>query len=303
MNRITIGIPSFNEEQNIINLLRSISMCCLKEFTITEVIISDDSLDNTPRLVDSYAKQSTLKIILLHHPHRRGVASAWNEIFEQATGDILILYDADVILADNSIYELASSVRGTVGLCASNPEPVNKTGLVGRASMFISRWLRLMRINGLSQYTVMGRALSINSDVAKKIKIPSDIIAVDLYLQCRVLEQKLEVIYNDNAVVYFIPPRSILDFSSQVIRGVNGHKQIQSYVSDFKINLSPSVVFNKTIENITIDPFGALSVLLCYLLIPFYRFQLPEVNSVKWHIARSTKAIDSDTSRSFDFSL
>ena len=277
-------------------------MCCSKEFTISEVIISDDSFDNTPHLVDNFAKQSPLKIILLHHPYRRGVASAWNEIFEQATGEILILYDADIIIDDDTTNELASSIRGTVGLCASNPKPVNMMGLVGKASMFISRWLRLMRKNGLSQYTVMGRALSINSSVAKKINIPDDMIAVDLYLQCRVLEQKLNVIYNDKALVYFVPPRSMLDFSSQVIRAFNGHKQIQSYVSDFKIRVPPSVVFNKTVENIIIDPFGAISVLVCYMLIPYFGFQLPGVNSVKWHVARSTKVTDYDRSKSHYFS-
>jgi hypothetical protein len=87
-------------------------------------------------------------------------------------------------------------------LCASNPKPTKVKGLAASASIFISNWLRAVRVKQLSQYTVMGRALSIQSEIAKKISIPKDTIALDLYLQCKVLEYGVDVVYNDNAVVY-----------------------------------------------------------------------------------------------------
>ena len=49
MRRITIGIPSFNEEKNIADLLMALSDVKSDDFTISEVIISDDSSDNTSR--------------------------------------------------------------------------------------------------------------------------------------------------------------------------------------------------------------------------------------------------------------
>lgn len=292
MLRVTIGIPTFNEEDNICNFLKSLVAAIPKDFIISEVIISDDSSDKTPEIVNEFIHNSSLNIKVMHHSYRRGAAAAWKEIFEKSIGDIIILCDADLIVGKNCIRELVYSIQGKIGLCASNPTPVQIEGLVGRASTFISNWLRSVRKNRLSQYTTMGRALSIRSDIAKKITIPTDIIAIDLYLQCKVLEQEIEVVYNDNAVVYFRPADSMSDFTSQVIRAINGHKQIRDYVAKFKIDLSPSVALAEIIRNIIFNPLGAISLVVCCALVPFYKFKLQDINSAKWHTAESTKSID-----------
>jgi glycosyltransferase involved in cell wall biosynthesis len=290
--RVTVGIPTFNEEENISNLLKSLVADTPKNFIISEVIISDDSSDKTLEIVDKFTRNNSLNIKVMHHPCRRGAAAAWKEIFEKSIGDVIVLCDADVIVGKNCIRELVCSIQGKIGLCASNPSPVQIEGLVGRASTFISNWLRSVRKIRLSQYTTMGRALSIRSDIAKKITIPTDIIAIDLYIQCKVLEQKIEVLYNDNAVVYFRPANSMSDFTSQVIRAINGHKQIRDYVGKFKMDLSPRDALVEIMRNIMSNPLGAISLVVCCVLVPFYKFKLQDINSAKWHTAVSTKSID-----------
>jgi cellulose synthase/poly-beta-1,6-N-acetylglucosamine synthase-like glycosyltransferase len=289
--KVTIGIPTFNEEQNILVFLRSLETDTSDNQFISEIIISDDSSDNTPKIINEFAKNSSMNIRLIHHYERRGAAAAWNEIFEASTGDIIILYDADIILGQNCTYELVSKIHGRVGLCASNQKPIQARNMIGRATTFISRWLESIRTKGLSQYTVMGRALSICSNLAKKISIPNDIIAIDLYLQCKVIEHGFDIFYNKNAIVHFYPANSIPDFISQVLRAANGHNQIHKYMRRFKFGLSPNIALFETIRNIADDPSGALSLSACYMLIPFYMFKLKAINSSKWHIAKSTKSI------------
>jgi cellulose synthase/poly-beta-1,6-N-acetylglucosamine synthase-like glycosyltransferase len=313
--RITVGVPSFNEEQNILNLLQSIIQATRSEdpdnyftnkdtgydddeFIISEIIISDDSSDSTSIIVDRFVKENpSLNIRLIHHPHRRGVSAAWNEIFQEAIGEIIVLYDADIIIDKNSTRELVSSIKENVGLCASNSRPFipkekeDKKLAVLRASIFIANWLKSVRRTGLSQYTVMGRALSISSDVAKKITVPENIIALDLYVQCRTLEEGFDVIYNEDAIVYFKPPDNMIDFASQIIRATNGHKQIQHYISRLKLCIPLSTAFIEAIQNIISDPKGAISLIFCYMFLPYYKLRLRgEVDSAKWHIAKSTKA-------------
>jgi glycosyltransferase involved in cell wall biosynthesis len=289
LQKVTIGIPTFNEEQNILNLLRALETDIPKDYFISEIIISDDSSDDTPEKVYGYLTSSSLNIKFIHHNSRRGAAAAWNEIFERSMGDIIVLYDADIIVGQRCTERLVSSIWGKIGLCASNPKPIQVKGIAARASIFISDWLRSVRNNRLSQYTVMGRAMSIRSDIAKKISIPNDIIAIDLYVQCKVLEYGFDVVYNDNAVVYFYPPTKISDFVSQVVRATNGHRQIRDCISRFKINLPEDVRAIEIIRNMFINPFGALSVIFCCALIPFYKVKLKETNSAKWHTAKSTK--------------
>jgi glycosyltransferase involved in cell wall biosynthesis len=320
LKRITVGIPSFNEELNISRLLHSIiqlnklesddlknqnnsdykdygslrsETAGEKSFEIAEVIISDDSSDNTCHIVDEIAAQNpALNVKLIHHDSRRGVSAAWNEIFTNATGDVIVLYDADIIIEKNTTAFLVGSIRENIGLCASNSKPlVSKKSTITRASVFIADWLGTVRKNGLSQYTVMGRALSISSDAAKRITIPENVIALDLYVQCKVLEQGLGVRYNDNAVIYFKPPDNMFDFSSQIIRAMNGHKQIEYLVRSSCSRLSLKRGLLSTLETIAKDPKGALCLIYCYTVLPYYGQKLTDADSSKWYIAKSTKTL------------
>ena len=289
MRSITVGIPSYNERQNIVNLLHAIEE---QDIPIFEVLISDDSSDNTPSLVHNFAHHSLLDIELFHHDTRRGAAAAWNEILQRAAGDTIVLYDADTIPHPSCTRQLASHIQGNVGICASNSQPVEAGGIAGMASVFISKWLRSVRLARLSQYTVMGRALAINSGEAKKIEIPTNIIAIDLYMQCKVLEMGRDIIYNDDAIVYFKPADNISDLTSQVVRAVNGHKQIEEYVSSFGISLPHRIAITHAIKNAAKDPLGALSVTIGYSLMPFYKSRIEHTDTAKWHTAASSKTID-----------
>ena len=321
--RVTVGIPSYNEEINISNLLRSIvelnklenqsepnndnsygkkaysnsskrdRISPTEDFTISEIIVSDDSSDNTCRIVETIAAENpSLSIKLLHHDSRRGVPAAWNEIFKKAIGEIIVLYDADIIIDNSTTANLVQSIADGIGLCASNSTPlVLKGSAISRASVFIAEWLRTVRRNGLSQYTVMGRALSILSHVAKRITIPENVIAIDLYLQCKVLELGFKVIYNDQALVYFRTPDNMKDFSSQIIRATNGHKQIRHLLTGPCIRLPLRSGLVAAIKSIVQDPKGGVYLIYCYSLLPFYRRSLKATNSAIWDIAKSTKKL------------
>jgi glycosyltransferase involved in cell wall biosynthesis len=289
VHRITIGIPSYNERENIANLLQAIEE---QQTPIFEVLISDDSSDDTPNLVRNFAQHSRLDIRIFHHDTRRGAAAAWNEILQKAKGDVVVLYDADTIPHPSCTAQLTSHIKGNVGICASNSQPVQAVGIAGRASVFISKWLRSVRLAGLSQYTVMGRGVAINSDDAKKIQIPTNMIAIDLYIECKILEMGRDVIYNDKAIVYFRPANDMHDLASQVIRAVNGHYQIKEYVSSFGIHLPQQVAIAHALKNALKDPLGAVSVAIGYLLIPYYRSRLEHIDTAKWHTAASSKALD-----------
>ncbi len=297
MNGITIGIPSYNEEGNITNLLNSIISSNISGIFIEEVIISDDSTDSTPQVVEDFIKRNQLQnITLYHHGIRRGTAAAWNEIFNKASGSIVILFDADVIIDRNCISELVGSLAKNeqVGLCATNQIPIDTRGISGKACSFIMEWLRSLRKKELSKYTVMGRALCIRSDIAKTLHIPEEVIAVDLYLQCSVMKVQLNVIYNDKAKVYFKPPTNLLEFSSQVIRARNGHKQVTNL--PIELNLEPSLrsLLGSIFSSILSKPVDAAAAATSLLSMPYFSRKLDDTNNAKWDISKSTKSIDYD---------
>lgn len=292
--QITIGIPSYNEEVSIRNLLEAIELQDVNDqYKINEVIISDDSTDNTPEIVNNYARKSRLDITLIHHNRRRGAAQAWNEIFSNAKSDAIILYDADIIPDKRTTLLLASNINDKVALCAANILPLKKKGIAAKASMFNASWLRRVRNAGLSQYTVMGRALSIRSDVAKKIIVPN-IIAIDLYLQYKVLELGYNVNYCDDAKVWFKPANTMLDFASQVARAVRGHEEIKDYVMKFNISLPFSTMVKEAIKEAFSDPVGMLALAVSYATFPIYLIKVGDKTQAVWHVAESTKGISLD---------
>jgi cellulose synthase/poly-beta-1,6-N-acetylglucosamine synthase-like glycosyltransferase len=296
--QVTIGIPSYNEEKNIANLLHALERQHLQG-QIRQVIISDDSSDRTAELVERFASHSSLPILLLHRDKRRGASAAWNEIFSRATGDTLVLYDADIIPHPSCTDRLASRIRGRVGICASNPLPFDAAGIPGRASKFISDWLGSVRLATVSQYTVMGRALSIKTSAAKKIRIPEETIAIDLYLQYKVMDMGLDVEYEKEAIVYFRPPGNMPDLASQVARAANGHRQLRSHASKSKIGLPLRTAAAKALRGALKDPLGAASAVLGFAVIPYYRSRITEgVSTSKWHTAASSKALDYQKLRS-----
>lgn len=289
MITVSVGIPSYNEELNIKTVLGNLIRSNLDSIDIVEIIISDDSTDDTPNIVEQFMQDHSNKIIFLHDDKRRGAANAWNNIMQHATGEIIVLYDADVIPDANCTVELVHKINNNVGICASNARPVRDRGIPAKGTMFVSEWLESVRKKQLSEYTVMGRGLSIRSDIAKKISIPEGLIAIDLYLQNKVLEMGYDVVFNPNAVVIFKPTRTFVDFISQVVRAVNGHNQLKNLGYDVKNKLALRTALKEFFRVASKNPLGALSTCICYIMIPFYVKRIKNTDSALWHTAKSTK--------------
>jgi glycosyltransferase involved in cell wall biosynthesis len=287
MNSLSIGIISYNEEKNITNLLNSIKSQNLGKFSLKEIIISDDSDDDTPFLIKEFIKNNSQFLIrLFHHNERRGASAGWNEIFREAKGDYLVLYDADVILEKETTYNLVNGFSSEIGLCAGNPQPIEIINIYGRATKFISTWLQNVRKVGLTQFMVMGRGLAIRQDLAKVIIISDNIIAIDYFLQLKVLELNKKVTYVDNSKIYFKTPKNLEDFLSQVLRANFGHKQL-SYFKTKKLSFVTSLKI--TFKSFLFDPYGGIATLYCYFFIPYYKLNYKHNMLSKWDIAKSTK--------------
>lgn len=290
---ITIGIITYNEENNILKFFDSLKSQRLGDnLVITEVIFVDDSNDETPILINKIKSENPgFKIRLIHNETRKGASQGWNTIFRNAKGSIIVLLDADIEIGENCVSQLSNKISDIVGLCASNTVPKsNSTNLYACASIFIGYWLRSIRLKGLSQYTTMGRAIALNTELARGIQIPQEIIAIDLYLQCRVLEMNKKVIYDDDAIIYFTPPITKHDFYSQIVRALIGHNQLKELTRKFDFNAPVSTTIKEFFKNSIKYPKGSVCLLLCYLQLPLSYFKDRGRVSYIWEPANSTKS-------------
>ncbi|HEX5905029.1 MAG TPA: glycosyltransferase family 2 protein [Candidatus Nitrosocosmicus sp.] len=288
---ITVGVPTYNEEANILKFFNALKNQLVTLDGSAEVIFIDDSEDKTSCIIDNLRLNNPeLNIQLVHNSDRKGAAHAWNTIFRIARGKVLILLDADIVLGENCISRLARNINEDTGLCASNTIPLRKDNSVySNAASFIAHWLRSIRLHGLSQYTTMGRALALDTQLVNRKSIPNRTIAIDLNVQCMIIKQNKNVVYDDTAMVYFITPNNSKDFFSQIIRAIKGYDQIKEITKGLEFNAPISLIIKEFLKNFRLYPRGALSLLICYCIFPlFYARNSSKVSHI-WDIAYSTK--------------
>ncbi|KKQ18720.1 MAG: Glycosyl transferase family 2 [Berkelbacteria bacterium GW2011_GWA1_36_9] len=90
--KLSIIIPVFNEEKNIktvISQVKNVPVEMEKEI----IIVDDGSKDKTRIILQSYNKDLSIKIIL--QPKNLGKGSAIRRGLEEATGDFVLIQDAD----------------------------------------------------------------------------------------------------------------------------------------------------------------------------------------------------------------
>ena len=296
--KISIGIPSYNENKNLIRLLDKIKIQKLHGIgEIKEIIISDDSDDDTPELMKKYleCEENDLEIKYIHHHRRRGVAAAWNEIFRKARGDIIVLYDADILLTKTTTYNLIKKIikDKEIGIVGGNTIALLEKGIASETSYFISRWLDHIRTKyPESQFTIMGRALALRKKLASKIYIPITVIAVDLYIESVAYKEGYKVSYAKNALTFFKPAKTLYENISQIIRATIGHSQIKKIMDRYiPQKLDIKTQFRLFIETMLEEDIKyTYSTVVSYLIGIFY---IPMVwkGAAKhlWEIAITTK--------------
>jgi glycosyltransferase involved in cell wall biosynthesis len=289
--KITIGIPTFNEENNITNFVESLKKQDMNPNAIEKILFIDDSNDNTPNLINRLKSENPNLRIELHHNNKRmGAGNAWNTIFKKADGEVIVLLDADIELEKNCIRNLSDKVNETTGLCASNTVPIiQKNNRYSKASAFIAFWLRSLRLIKITKYTTMGRALALYSKDVRDIEIPTDIIAIDLYIQCKILEKRKNVVYNDEAIVYFKTPLTKTDFLSQVTRAIIGHRQIKKHIKNLSLEVPFTTLLKEFLVKSIKHPGYSWALICCYTMLPYNYFRSKEKVSYLWETAESTK--------------
>lgn len=94
--KLSVVIPCFNEISTISQVVKSVKASPVREFGVEiEVIIVDDcSIDGTIDLLKQGVESQVERVI--YHPINRGKGAALRTGFAAATGDIVIVQDADL---------------------------------------------------------------------------------------------------------------------------------------------------------------------------------------------------------------
>jgi glycosyltransferase involved in cell wall biosynthesis len=90
--KLSVIIPCYNESQTIHQIIAAVKASPVQPLEI--IIVDDGSTDGTREILERDIQDQVDQII--YHPHNRGKGAALRTGFTAATGDIVIVQDADL---------------------------------------------------------------------------------------------------------------------------------------------------------------------------------------------------------------
>ena len=99
---ISVIIPAYNVQDYIAECLDSILNQTYKDLEI--IVVDDGSTDNTPQILEEYAKKYPQIRILTQQNSGQSVARNWG--LRESSGDYIVFVDSDDWLATNNSIEM-----------------------------------------------------------------------------------------------------------------------------------------------------------------------------------------------------
>lgn len=106
--KFSIIIPSYNESDDV---RLSIESAINQSYKDREILVIDDSSDNTPEIIKEYGAEG----VKLVDGQRKGCCGARNLGMKTASGDVVVLLNGDVVLPPNFLEKLKSHYENGAG--------------------------------------------------------------------------------------------------------------------------------------------------------------------------------------------
>lgn len=296
---LSIGIPAFNEEANIRFLLQDLLAQKRAGFILDKIVVySDGSSDETVKEIKN-VKNS--KIILIESKKRSGRAVGQNKIMKDATSDILVLVDADVVIKDKNFLEkiikpIAYKKADLTSVSVEELKPETFLGKVLEVSMKFKKYIFENYKNGNNLYTCHGRARAFSKKLYKSINFIES-VGEDAYSYFYVVSNNFKYRFVKNTQVYYHLPEDFKDHEKQSIRF---YKTLRLLEKDFgkallqKENyITLGLLIKALIKYLFVNPLIAFYFLIATFLKIKSLFT-KEISGA-WSVSESSKKIRSNT--------
>lgn len=210
MKKISIIIPAYNEEKTLAQIVKKVEKASVLSLEKEIIIINNASIDSTLEIANGLAKNNP-DIKVFSTILNKGKGQAVKLGFEKATGDILIIQDADLEY-DPADYEaviepilhnlttVTNGVRIESRIRESNRISIGILGWIGNTT--ITLVTNLLYFHNAKEYEGCYKAFT--KKLIDSIPIKADDFDYDNELMCKILKRGIKPI--DVPIHYY--PRS-----------------------------------------------------------------------------------------------
>ncbi|MCR4324996.1 MAG: glycosyltransferase [Candidatus Curtissbacteria bacterium] len=295
LKNISIGISAYNEGKNIKKLLDEILNQEKNRWRLSEILIyCDGCSDNTINQAQT-VKNSLIKII--DGKKRMGKTYRLKQMFEQFSGEILIMFDGDIELGDkNVVTNLIKPFRNkNVMLVGGNSKPFTPRTFFERSvySTFSVFYDSRLKINGGNNiFGCTGSVLATRGNFAKSLNLP-DLINEDAYIYLKCLSRGFQFKYVDKAIVYYKLPTNLKDYLRQLFRSDPRAvtEELETYFGQLvesEFNRPPKFYIRAVAKALLKNPTGASFIAIVNVLCKPFIKKISKNYKLTWFTAIST---------------
>jgi len=113
--QVSIIIPTYNESENIIQVLKTIGDHLPKDIATEAIVVDDNSPDGTGKVVEDYINDTQNKIgytvDVIHRKTKSGLSSAILEGIQHSSGETVVVMDSDFSHPPKIIPQLVEEIK------------------------------------------------------------------------------------------------------------------------------------------------------------------------------------------------
>ena len=265
--KVSILIPMHNEEKVLNGIIKSLVNADYPKDKMEIIPINDHSTDKTKEMIDQYASLYSFIKPFHRYSGKRGKQNAINEAVDLATGEIILVYDADYIVYKGQIKDMVRFfIDPEVGAVMGRVVPYNF------CTNFLTMMLDLERsagyqveqqarynLNLIPQYG--GTVGGFRKDVFIKLgKFDPNILAEDTELTIKLYLNGYKVYYANRIEALEEAPEDWKVRARQLRRWSRGHNQVM-------LKYLIPLIFSKKLN--LVQKIDGVLLLLIYT-VPFF---------------------------------
>lgn len=293
---VTIGIPAYNEEGNIKNLLTSLIRQKEKGFQIERIIVVSDKSNDKTAILAKEVKDKRIRVV--KNNERVGKSVILNRLFQKNESDIIILFDADVLAySDNAVSNIIKPLLNdtNVGLVGGNLLPLEPESFIDEAVNLTRQAFRDARLkwkSGHNIYGCEGGLLALSKEFADKVIVPSDMIANDRFLYFSCITLGFEFRHVLSAKAWYKLPTSLRDHVKQSSRFIAAQFRLSRLFPKIAARehaLPKKQIIKDLMKKALRKPFHVSFIILLNRYCEFIARKMEAKMNAKWPMADSTK--------------